>query len=243
MVTKSTAKDPRRVEAGRKAAETRRANKAAAALRQQELEQENRGNLNWLPWLLFGLALVALVLVWRPWETMAANPDATGAGAGIENDPTPTPEADTPAVVPPTDTPATPVAPANNPEVNTNEPLNGTLDDFGVLTRYDDRFPNDGMIWDQSYNPGEITVGNMWATHDNGFVSQESCVVVYYIAPENGGRIRYTAWNGQAFEFDAGVISLNQAIAAMRVTLVNAHGCNADSIQYHELVRYGDPVK
>jgi len=135
-------------------------------------------------------------------------------------------------------------SPANTEEVNVNEPIKGTLDDFGVATRYDDRFTLKGEIWDQSYNEDEIFVANGFAFHDNGFVSQNGCVVMYYKAPSGGGRIRFTGWDGMGFELDADSgISLNQAIAAMHETLVRAHGCNPENIQYHEVVHYGDPIK
>jgi hypothetical protein len=125
--------------------------------------------------------------------------------------------------------------------VDITEALSGSLDDFGVKTRHSDRFALAGTIMDESYNPGEILVGNSYAVHDNGFVSQDGCVAFYYQAPANGGRVRFVGYDGQFFEFDSGTITLNQAIAAMRETLTRAHGCT--NIQYHELVRYGDPVK
>jgi hypothetical protein len=115
------------------------------------------------------------------------------------------------------------------------------LDDFGRKVRYDDRFPVNGQIWDQSYNAGEIFVANMYAVHDHDFKSQQNCVVAYFMGP---GRIRFTAWDGQAFELNANSgISLNQAIAAMRETLIRAHGCQAANIQYHQVILQGDAVK
>lgn len=135
--------------------------------------------------------------------------------------------------------------PENDSEVDTSEPLEMTLDEFGGRTRYDDRFPlGEGMIWDQSYFAGEIFVANGYAFHDHEFKSQEGCVVVYYKALEGGGRIRFIGWDGMGFELNTNSgVSLNQAIAAMRETLVRAHGCNPDEIQYHRAVRHGDPVK
>ncbi len=129
-------------------------------------------------------------------------------------------------------------------EVNTEEELRITLDEFGQETRYDDRFPVDGMIWDQSYNAGEIFVANAVGIHDHDFKSQEGCVVAYYQAPEEGGRIRFTGWNGMGFELNAeSDISLNQAIGVMRETLTRAHECGVEDIQFHELVPHGDAVK
>jgi len=156
------------------------------------------------------------------------------------------------ATVAPTQAPQDTTVPQENSEqasqateVNINEPLNGTLDDFGNATRYDDRFPlGGGMIWDQSYNTGEIFVSNMYAAHDHDFKSQNGCVIVYHQAPSGGSRIRFTAWDGMGFELNADSgYSLSQAIAAMRETLVRAHGCSPDSIQYHETTIHGDPVK
>jgi hypothetical protein len=129
-------------------------------------------------------------------------------------------------------------------EVNTEEELRITLDEFGQETRYDDRFPTNGMIWDQSYNAGEIFVANAFAIHDHDFRSQEGCVVAYYQAPEKGGRIRFTGWDGMGFELNAeSDISLNQAIGAMRETLTRAHECDVEDIQFHELIPHGDAVK
>jgi hypothetical protein len=129
-------------------------------------------------------------------------------------------------------------------EIQFDEPLQITLDDFGSKVFYDDRFPRDGQIWDQSYWEGWILVLNAYAIHDHDFVSQNGCVVAYYQAPAEGERIRFTGWDGMAFELapDSG-ITLNQAIATMRETLIRAHGCNPEAIQYHELFRHGDPVK
>lgn len=155
--------------------------------------------------------------------------------------------ASTPATAAPTLTPtpgaiqptaATTVTTTEPEEVRYNEPLTGSLDDFGRIVRYDDRFPPGGMIWDQSYNTGEILVLNAYALHDHEFRSQNGCVVGYFIGP---GRVRFTAFDGQAFELNAGVISLNQAIAAMRETLTRAHGCLI--IQYHQLIKHGEAIK
>ena len=125
-----------------------------------------------------------------------------------------------------------------------DEPLQMTLDEFGSKVFYDDRFPRDGQIWDQSYWEGWILVLNAYAIHDHDFVSQKGCVVAYYQAPAEGERVRFTGWDGMAFELapDSG-ITLNQAIATMRETLIRAHGCDPEAIQYHELFRHGDPVK
>lgn len=128
--------------------------------------------------------------------------------------------------------------------VELNEPLEMTLDEFGSKVRYDDRFPLNGMIWDQSYFEGEIFVANMFSAHDHTFKSQKGCVVVYFLAAQGGGRIRFTGWDGMGFELDSDSgVTLGQAVAAMRETLVEAHGCKPEKIQYHELFRHGDPVK
>lgn len=150
---------------------------------------------------------------------------------------------------PPTN--STPVAPvpanstplANN-SVDTNETLNITLDEFGRIARYDDRFPTNGMIWDQSYAPGEIFVANLFAAHDQTFKSQNGCVILYYQAPSSGGRIRFTGWDGMGFELDSNSgIALGQAVAAMRETLVRAHGCKSTGIQFHQVSQYGTAIK
>lgn len=185
---------------------------------------------------VLALGLVILTLAFMG-NLSASAPTPATAPATAEPTPEPTPEA---AEAPePTTTGV-----RQTEEVNTSEPLEMTLDEFGVATRYDDRFTLGGQIWDQSYFEGEIFVANMYATHDHDFKSQEGCVVVYYRAPEGGSRIRFTGWNGQGFELNANSgISLNQAIAAMRETLVRAHGCEADEVQYHQAIRHGDPVK
>lgn len=130
-----------------------------------------------------------------------------------------------------------------NETLNLNEPLKGTLDEFGSLIQHTDRFAIAGTILDESLFEGQIIVGNAFNIHDNGFISQESNVCFYYLAPANGGRVRMTGFDGQFFVIDKGIMALNQAIAAMRDTLIRAHGATFDEIQFHELVRYGDPVK
>ena len=123
------------------------------------------------------------------------------------------------------------------------EPLKLTLDEFGSLVQYTDRFAIAGTILDESLFEGQIVVGNAFAIHDNGFVSQEGNVVFYYISPVGGGRVRMTGFDGQFFVIDKGIMTVDQAIKAMTETLERAHGATPETIQIHELVRYGDPVK
>lgn len=127
-------------------------------------------------------------------------------------------------------------------ELNLYEELIGTLDDFGGKINYTDRFAINGTILDESLNEGEIIVGNAFSIHDNDFISQDGNVLFYYIAPENGGRVRLTGFDGQFFVFNKNSIELNQSIAAMRKTLIDAHGATNETIEFHELVRYGDNV-
>ncbi len=218
----------------------------------QQQPQAGRRRSSILTWVAVGLALVVLAAILLELgflagtrlaarEVPTATPAAAVTGTAREAPPKAAPTKPTEA---PTAAPSAMRADKTDKlKVNYNEPLIGTLDDFGSKVRYDDRFPLDGMIWDQSYQQGEILVGNAYAIHDHNFKSQKGCVVFYYKAPSVGGRVRFTGWNGQAFEFDAGTITLNQAIAAMRETLIRAHECDPKEIQYHELVRYGDPVK
>ncbi len=127
------------------------------------------------------------------------------------------------------------------PKLNLNEPLIGTLDDFGVLVTRTVNCAVSGQVLDQSLNEGEIIVGNCFAIHDNGWISQEGNNVFYVIAPKGGIRVRATVYDGVFFIIDAHKITLNQSIAAM--TLVLKEGFNATNIQYHQLKDYGDPVK
>ena len=151
----------------------------------------------------------------------------------------------------PTPTPTIAAAATPTPTVNTivNGPLDtkealvGTLDEFGSKIQYTDRFAVAGTILDESLFEGQIIVGNAYSVHDNGFVSQKGNVVFYYIAPKGGGRVRITGFDGQFFVINSNVMTLNQAIAAMRDTLIRAHGATVNNVQFHELIRYGDPVK
>lgn len=60
-----------RSERSRKAAETRRANKIAAAARQRQEEENSEKNWNWLPLILAAVLLIGLIL-WHPWTTSKA---------------------------------------------------------------------------------------------------------------------------------------------------------------------------
>lgn len=113
----ATKVDPKRSEAGKKAADTRRKNREAAARREQEAANSSR-NWNWLPWLLLVLVLILValgLLIWRPWTTIAA------ATTPVVN-PTEVP-ALLPTPVIPTEVPPTEVQPTEVPtEVPTPVP-------------------------------------------------------------------------------------------------------------------------
>jgi hypothetical protein len=64
-------KKAKRSAAGKKAAETRRANRIAAERREQETNSTT--NWNWLPWALLVLFILGMLL-WRPWTSKAAAP-------------------------------------------------------------------------------------------------------------------------------------------------------------------------
>ena len=84
--------DPKKSEAAKKAASTRRANAQAANTR---IKKNNRSFMSWLSWVLFGLVLIIVVLaLWHPWS----NPIAPIVEAPVVE----ARFADKPVVVPPT---------------------------------------------------------------------------------------------------------------------------------------------
>lgn len=201
----------------------------------EEKKEENKKNdmkpsLWWLLWLL--LAIIVGLIIWN-----SSRLQKTAALAA------PT---ETPAISTEVPTAAPTAAPTEAQvvieKINYNEPLKGSLDDFGNATRYSDRFALNGTILDESLNSGEMIFGNAYALHDNGWVG-ESCVVFYYKAGSEGGRVRATGFDGIFFTVDTNKMTLNQGIASMRQTLINAHACTFEEIKFHELTRYGDPVK
>lgn len=122
-------------------------------------------------------------------------------------------------------------------KLNLFEELIGSLDEFSSKTTYTRLFDIDGTTLDESLNEGEIIVGIATEIIDRGFISEkdQGNVLIYYIAPAEGGIVQLKGFDGQFFVLDKGAIELNQAIAAMR-TLIDAHG--ATTIQFHEIRTY-----
>lgn len=211
-------------------------------LRDEEYYEE-RGNKMRIFRIIGEVLLIIAVIVLAIFALKGCQktPDTSNASSTTSSTvPTLTP---TPTIAAPTPTPTPTINTIVNGPLDTKEKLNMTLDQFGGLINYTDRFAIDGTILDESLFEGEIIVGNAFSIHDNGFISQKGNVAFYYIAPKGGSRIRITGFDGQFFVIKSNVMTLNQAIAAMRETLIRAHGATVDTIQFHELVRYGDPVK
>lgn len=121
------------------------------------------------------------------------------------------------------------------------EPLKGTLDEFGATVHETTPLSLSGQVYDRGLDEGDIVVLNAYAIHDNGSVYEKN-VLCYYKAPKGGGRVRFTGYDGMVFLIKKGDNTLNQSVAAMRETLIRAHGANLEEIKFEQLVRYGDKV-
>lgn len=125
--------------------------------------------------------------------------------------------------------------------LNLYEPLIGTLDEFGTTVHETTPLSLSGQVYDRGLDEGDIVVLNAYAIHDNGSVYEKN-VLCYYKAPKGGARVRFTGYDGMVFLIKKGNNTLNQSIAAMRETLIRAHGANLEEIKFKQLVRYGDKV-
>ena len=128
------------------------------------------------------------------------------------------------------------IAPPTN--VDVTEKLVGTLDDFGgLIDEFGmwERFSLEGNQIRMELNSGDLWVANANAIHNGSFKSQEGCVLPYGQGP---GEVFLTGWDGIWFVLSSdSELTLNQGIAAMRETLVRAHGCEEDGIQFVNVMR------